>query len=197
MLSTGLTGNSEKLSGCASMIVQLVGDSRREYLVKYANELLKVPAESVEAFDLHTYFLAELSLTLVKESQFSDNEHFLTAISTFINGSSNEGSQSEYISPLDKPEYRLFNFCILMHYLCQRKAPPKAVFTEIINEYLPESMCKLNLNLNRLRNFCETSLLQTFWPTSNAKSRHGPGAGGPPPDLLNMLQGLMGGQARR
>ena len=179
------SGNSEKISAIANLILQLSGEARQENLQKFA-ACLTSSTES-EIVDLHNYFIAEFSLTLTKECQFYDNEIFLRLISSFVNGK--ECDQTESIAPIESEQFHLFNFCVLMNYLCQRKNPPKALFTQILNEYLPEKLCKTRSDLNRLRILVENALSQTFWPSPKAR-------GGPPADLMNMLQGLLGPQMR-
>lgn len=181
--------NSDKLSTISSVILQVSGETRQLYLKKLA-ECLTSERENSELLHLHIYFIAELSLNLSKECQFFDNEYFLKAISSILN---KDSEQADTIAPVEADKYRLFNFCVLINYLCQRKSPSKALFTEILNEYLPEAACKMRPDMNRLRLFAENALGQTFWPAP--KSR--PGAGGPPADLMNMLQGLLGPQMRR
>ena len=73
-----------------------------------------------EDLPLHIYFISELSLNLSKECQFFDNEYFLKNISSFINDGSEDSEQSDEISPIQADEYRLFNFCVFITYLCQR-----------------------------------------------------------------------------
>ena len=148
-----------------------------------------------ESLTLHLYYIAELSLHLVKELQFFDNVHFLGNLSAIINGTSFD-EEDDSVAPVEKSEYRLVNFCILVNFLCQRKAPPKSLFIDIVNEYLPESVCKLNPDMAKLRSFAENSLGAVFWPAPRPRYG-GPGAGGPPPDLMNMLQGLLGGPQMR
>lgn len=184
--------NSDKLSAVANIILQLSGEARQNSLQRFAS-CLTSQSQDNEIINLHLYFISELSLTLTKECQFFDNEYFLKCISSSINGQ--EIDQMESIAPINAQELRLINFCILVNYLCQRKSPPKTLFTEILNEYLPESACKMRSDLARLRSFAEVSLSETFWPAP--KSRYGAGAGGPPADLMNMLQGLLGPQMRR
>lgn len=188
--------NSDQLSTILNIILQISGETRHLYLNKLAVCLTSDERENSELLDLHIYFIIEFSLNLAKELQFFDNEYFLKAISAIINNEKKESSeQSDSIAPIEASEYRLFNFCVLINYLCQRKNPPKALFMEILNEYLPESVCKSRPDFNRMRSFAETTLGQAFWPAP--KSRFGPGAGGPPADLMNMLQGLLGPQMRR
>lgn len=178
------SGNAEKLSAIANIILQLAGDSRQAYMEKFAECL----TSQSELIDLHIYFISEFSLTLTKECQFYDNECFLKCVSSLINGK--ECDQSEGIAPIESEQFRLFNFCVLMNYLCQKKNPSKPLFTQILNEYLPETLCKSQTDKNRLRTFVENSLSQTFWPAPKARA-------GPPADLMNMLQGLLGPQMRR
>ena len=188
------SNNSDKISTILNIILQISGETRQFYLIKLA-VCLTSERDNYELLDLHIYFISELSLNLSKECQFFDNELFLQKISSILNNETQDSEQSDGISPIESGEYRLINFCILINYLCQRKSPPKALFIEILNEYLPESACKIRPELNRLRSLTETALGQTFWPAP--KSRFGPGAGGPPSDLMNMLQGLLGPQMRR
>lgn len=192
MFESNPSGNSDKISAIANIILQLSGESRQSSLKKFSTCLVS-KSEDAEILSLHTYFITELSLNLTKECQFFDNEYFLKCISSSINGQ--EIDQMEAISPVEALEFKLVNFCILINYLCQRKSPPKALFMEILNEFLPESVCKMRSDLARLRSFTENSLAEAFWPAP--KSRFGPGAGGPPADLMNMLQGLLGPQMRR
>lgn len=188
------SNNSDHLSTILNIILQISGETRQFYLKKLA-VCLTSERENSELLDLHIYFISEFSLNLSKECQFFDNEYFLKAISLIINNEVNDSEHSDPITPIEAAEYRLFNFCVLINYLCQRKSPPKALFSEILNEYLPEYVCKTRPDLNRLRSFTETSLGQTFWPAP--KSRFGAGAGGPPGDLMNMLQGLLGPHMKR
>lgn len=184
--------NSDKLSAMANIILQLSGETRQSSLQKYST-CLTLKSENAEITNTHVYFISEVSLNLTKECQFFDNEHFLKCISSCLNGQ--DVDQNDSIAPIESQEFKLVNFCILINYLCQRKNPPKTLFIEILNEYLPESACKMRSDLARLRSFTETSLAEVFWPAP--KARYGPGAGGPPPDLMNMLQGLLGPQMRR
>lgn len=192
LFASSPSGNSDKLAAISNLILQLSGEARQTSLHKFAS-CLTAKCEDPEIVGLHVFFISELSLNLTKECQFYDNEIFLKAVSAAINGK--EIDQADSIAPIDSQEFRLFNFCVLTNYLCQRKSTSKALFTEILNEYLPESFCKMNASLARLRSFSESSLSETFWPAP--KPRYGPGAGGPPPDLMNMLQGLLGPQMRR
>lgn len=175
----------EKLSSTATLAVQLSGSKRLGSFEKYA-QVLASGRDDPETLALHMYFVAELSLALVKESQFVDCESFLRSFSVAVNGPT--AADSELVSGVEDSTLRLFNFCVLVLYLCQRKSPPKAMLTELLNEYLPEATCRNRPDLNKIRNFVETSLMASFW--ASAKPR--PGAGGPPADLLNMLQGLLG-----
>lgn len=192
LFASNPSGNSDKLSAISNVILQLSGESRQAFLQKFAN-CLTSQREEPEIVALHAFFISEFSLNLTKECQFYDNELFLKAVSYAVNGQ--EIDQTDSIVPIEVQEFRLFNFCVLLNYLCQRKSPPKALFSEILNEYLPESLCKMQPELARLRTFAENGVSQTFWPAP--KARQGPGAGGPPPDLMNMLQGLLGPQMRR
>lgn len=187
------SNNSDHLSTILNIILQISGETRQFYLKKLA-VCLTSERENSELLDLHIYFISEFSLNLSKECQFFDNEYFLKAVSSIINLVEEDSVQSESITPIEAIEYRLFNFCVLINYLCQRKNPPKALFNEILNEYLPESACKTRPDLNRLRSFTQTALGEAFWPAP--KSRFGAGLGGAP-DLMNMLQGLLGPQMRR
>ena len=183
------SGNSDKLSAMANIILQLSDELRKSSLQKFVT-CLTSKKEDVEINNIHVYFISELSLNLTKECQFFDNEYFLKCISSSINGQ--DIDQNDSIIPVKGQEFKLVNFCILINYLCQRKSPPKTLFLEILNEYLPESTCKMRSDLARLRSFTETSLAETFWPAP--KPRFG---SGPPADLMNMLQGLLGPQMRR
>lgn len=184
------SGNSDKLSAMANIILQLSNERRQNSLQKFATCLIS-KKENVEMNNIHVYFISELSLNLTKECQFFDNEYFLKCISSSVNGQNFD--ENDGIIPVEAQEFKLVNFCILVNYLCQRKSPPKALFLEILNEYLPESVCKIRSDLARLRSFSESSLADIFWPAP--KSRYGSGAGGPS-DLMNMLQGLLGPQMR-
>ena len=192
ILSSDPSENSDKLSAAANIILQLSDEARQNSLQKYAS-CLTAKSQDAEIINLHLYFISELSLNLTNRCQFFDNEYFLKCISSSINGQKID--HLENIAPIDVQELRIVNFCILMNYLCQRKNPPKTLFTEILNEYLPESACKMRSDLARLRSFAEASLSETFWPAP--KSRYDAGAGGPPADLMNILQGLLGPQMRR
>lgn len=192
ILDSDPSGNSDKLSATANIIFQLSGETRHNSLQKFAS-CLAAKSQDSEIINVHLYFISELSLNLTKECQFYDNEYFLKCVSSSITGQ--EIDQMESITPIDVQELRLVNFCILLHYLCQRKNPSKTLFTEILNEYLPEPACKMRSDLARLRSFADASLSETFWPAP--KPRYGAGAGGPPADLMNMLQGLLGPQMRR
>lgn len=184
------SGNSDKLSAMANIILQLSDELRQSSLQKFATCLIS-KKEDVEINNIHVYFISELSLNLTKECQFFDNEYFLKCMSSSINGQDVDQNDS-IVVPVEAQGFKLVNFCILINYLCQRKSPPKALFLEILNEYLPESACKMRSDLARLRSFTETSLAETFWPASKRS-----GASGPPADLMNMLQGLLGPQMRR
>jgi hypothetical protein len=176
----------------ANIILQLAGEARQSSLQKFST-CLTSKIENAEFTSVHSYFISEISLNLTKECQFFDNEYFLKCVSSSLNGQ--DVDQNDSIVPVEAQEFKLVNFCILINYLCQRKSPPKTLLMEILNVYLPESACKMRSDLARLRSFTETSLAETFWPAP--KPRSGPGAGGPPADLMNMLQGLLGPQMRR
>lgn len=184
--------NSDKISAISNLVMQISGETRHIYLKKLATCLTN-DHNNHDILDLHVYFVAEISLNLANECQFFDNEIFLRAFSEIINEGNQESEIAVSIIPIAAVEYRLFNFCVLINFLCQRKNPPKALFTEILKEYMSESFCKTRPDLNRLRIFAENTLGSTFWPSP--KSRFGPGAGGPP-DLMNMLQGLLGTQMK-
>ena len=169
--------------------MQLSGEKRISSLSKFSN-CLSADRQIPDLISLHAYFLADLSLNLIKAGQFYDNECFLKTFSSTINGA--DVDNAEMIAPIESEDLRLFNLCVLLNYLCQRKSPTKALFLEILNQYLPESICNNNSELNRLRYFAENSLGQVFWPAPKPRSV----SGGPPPDLMNMLQGLLGPQMR-
>lgn len=188
--SPALGYDAEKLSSVGSFILTLIGDKRRQYLRVFAAHLAAEVNE--ETTKLQMYFVGELSLALIKATQFADCDSFLRAFSSAVNG---KEAADEIVSPVESSSRALFNFCLLMMYLCQRRNPPKAVLQEILNEYLPEAKCKQQLELSKLRAFVETSLVETYWPAPRARMPMG--MGGAPPDLLNMLQGLMGSQSAR
>lgn len=191
IINSNITGNLEKLTYSANLILQLSGNERLVFLKKLSI-LLASERTCHDFVNIHIYFLVELSVNLMKEGQFYDNEYFLRMFSEIINAK--EDDQSETISPIEIPEFKLFNFCLLLNYLCQRKSPPKSLFVDILNYYLPDSDCRTNSDLARIRSLTESTLGQVFWPAPKPRSGQGSSA---PPDLMSMLQGLLGPQMKR
>lgn len=191
IINSNITGNLEKLTYSANLILQLSGNERLVFLKKLSIHLAS-ERTCHDFVNIHIYFLVELSVNLMKEGQFYDNEYFLRMFSEIINAK--EADQSETISPIEIPEFKLFNFCLLLNYLCQRKSPPKSLFVDILNHYLPDSDCRTNSDLARIRSLSESTLGQVFWPAPKPRPGQGSSA---PPDLMSMLQGLLGPQMKR
>ena len=165
-----LKANGDLLAATSTAIVQ-VSNAKRVGLLE---ELASIIAS--EACDVHVHYLCQVSVALIRDGQFGDAEVFLKKIVATIGAF--EGEVPSTIAPVAKPEWNLVNFCILLHALLQRKAPPRTLFTELLKEYLTEYPA--------LSASIETTLIPVYWPSPRARA-----AGGPPPDLMNMLSGLL------
>ena len=161
-----------KLSSAINLIMQMPNGLQEAYLAQFS----KILANKTHN-DTHMYFLMEISLALIRDKRFADCEIFLKAF---------QGNNG--LEPTEDLMWKPYNFCLLVFHVCQRSGASQSLFFEIIDEYLPEVQCSHRPDLNQVRLFVLENVREAFWPTP--KSRQS--AGGPPPDLMNMLQGLMG-----
>ncbi len=175
MNSGKLSGNGDTLAACCTLVIQVTSATRLELLTRLASLL----TASKVAVKVNLIYILEVSVALIKDGQFSDLEAFFKALLAGIEETEElEGG----VICVKAEEWRLVNFCLLLSQLCQRKAPPKALLSELCNEYLKDE--------DGLRQLVEASLLPVYWPAP--KTRGASHAGGPPPELMNMLSGLLG-----
>ena len=177
LLNYDIAGNGDVLAATSTLCIQVTSAARLDFLTRLAS-ILTSRYEAV-----HLVYIVEVSVALFKDGQFGDADGFLKAICAGLSSKTAEVEDGSHC--VTDSEWRLVNFCILLGQLCQRKSPPKSLLTDLCNEYLK--------NDDFLRQAVEAAVLPVYWPAPKARgSAH---AGGPPPELMNMLSGLLG--ARR
>ncbi len=172
LLNSNISGNGNVLAATCTLCIQVTSAARLELLTRLAS-ILTLKHEKVNLF-----YLVEVSVALIKDGQFSDLDAFFKAVLAALPTEEFEDGTAA----VKDEAWRLVNFCLLLSQVCQRKAPSKALFADLCSEYLKDE--------ERLRQGVESALLPVYWPAP--KARASANAGGPPPDLMNMLSGLMG-----
>lgn len=172
------------MAATCTLCVQVTSAARCEFLGRLATILISVADADASAKDANQFYLVEVAVALIKDGQFEDLNGYLKAV---VNGLAGKNEDVEVVgagqfSCVNDPQWRMVNFCVLLAQLCQRKAP-KSLFTELCNEYCRDQ--------DRLRQAVEAALVPVYWPAPK------PRATGPPPDLMNMLSGLLGQAPRR